>query len=252
MSKAFESLVADARADPDVLAMFLYGSRASGLATIHSDHDFGVIVDDEAVSSWTARLNSLDQAEFDGRAFTLAGFEAWADWSGPERWVRYALVDAKLLVDKTGNLRGLIEAKSIVPAVEARGFINARLDHLINQTYRCAKCHRDRNRLAARLEAAEAIPPLLDVVFALDGGRIRPYAKYLAFELETRPPASLPIAPELFLENLDQVLLGSSLEVLQKLVAEWEPICRTAGYGLVFDAWGDALPWMLQFTPSQN
>jgi predicted nucleotidyltransferase len=252
MSKAFECLIAEATADPDILAVFLYGSRASGQATIHSDHDFGLIVVDEAVSAWTARLKSFDQAEFDGRVFTLGGFEAWADWSGPERWVRYALVDAKLLVDKTGNLRDLIESKSIVPAVEARRYIDARLDHLINQTYRCAKCHRDGNNLAARLEAAEAIPPLLDAVFALDGGRVRPYAKYLALELETRPPASLPVSTQLFLESLDQLLLGSSLEVLQKLVAGLEPICRVAGHGAVFDAWGDVLPWMPRFKPSKE
>lgn len=124
--------------------------------------------------------------------------------------------------------------------------------HLINQTYRCAKCLRDGNRFGARLEAAEAIQPLLDAVFALDGGRVRPYAKYLAFELETRPPASLPVGPHLFLQRLDQLLSDSSLEVLQKPVAGLEPICRAAGHGTVFDAWGDARPWMLQYTPSQN
>jgi predicted nucleotidyltransferase len=53
MPRAFETLVAEARTDPNVLAIFLYGSRASGLASIHSDHGFGLVVLDEGVSAWT-------------------------------------------------------------------------------------------------------------------------------------------------------------------------------------------------------
>ncbi|HEY5071386.1 MAG TPA: hypothetical protein VII63_05080 [Caulobacteraceae bacterium] len=247
MSEAFERFVSEARGDPRVLALFVYGSQAKGRATAHSDYDFGLIVVDAAASDWTSRLEALDNSQFDGRLFSFAAFEAWADWNSPQRWVRYAMDGARLAFDRTGKVQGLIDAKARIPPAEIEAFVDQSLDHFVNQVYRCAKCRRDGDLRAARLEAVEAVAPLLDAVFGLDDGRLRPYPKHLAWELEARPPAAMPFPAEAFLAMLDRLFAGADLEMLQEMLAALEPIGRAAGHAAVFDAWGEALPWMLSF-----
>lgn len=61
-----------------------------------------------------------------------------------------------------------------------------RLDGWVNFAYRALKSGRDGRALEARLDAAESVPWLLDVVFATKA-RVRPYNKYLAWELRTHP-----------------------------------------------------------------
>ena len=61
-----------------------------------------------------------------------------------------------------------------------------RLDGWVNFAYRALKNDRDGRPLEARLDAAESVPWLLDVVFAI-AGRVRPYNKYLPWELRTHP-----------------------------------------------------------------
>ncbi len=250
--ESFERLVVEAQADPQVVALVLYGSQASGLATVRSDYDFAVIVADAVEREWVTRLEGPDRTGLDGRAFTQAGFDAWADWNGPLRWIRYALAGAKVVFDRSGRIGSILEANADVPRVGRAAFIDARLDHFVNQIYRCAKCRRDGDALAARIEAVAAIEPLLNVLFALDDGRIRPYAKYLTRELMQRPPASLRMAPATLIAHLERILAGSDLPALQALLAAIAPVARVAGHAAVLDAWGEALDWMLTAKPEPD
>ena len=56
----------------------------------------------------------------------------------------------------------------------------------MNFAYRALKSHRDGRPLEARLDAAESLAWLLHVVFTL-AGRLRPYNKYLPWELREHP-----------------------------------------------------------------
>lgn len=155
------------------------------------------------------------------------------------------------MVDKTGEVQSLIDDKGRVPIAENLVFIDASLDHFINQVYRVAKCRRDGDGFAARIEAARALEPLLDGVFALDGGRLRPFAKYLAWELRAHPLAKLPWAPEAFTALLLRVLSVADLAALQELLAGIERLARASGHDAVFEAWGQSLDWMRAFQPAQ-
>jgi hypothetical protein len=89
----------------------------------------------------------------------------------------------------------------------------------------------------ARLDAAESVPALLTMVFALHG-RVRPYNKYLIWELTRYPLGSarwdgLPAL-------LDRVL-GGDVEAQRYLFAAAEHEARLRGHGDVLTAWGDAL-----------
>ena len=65
-----DALLADARQDPDVLGVFLFGSRVrDGFADDRSDYDVGVVISDEAALAafderWPYRRGVQVEVEF--------------------------------------------------------------------------------------------------------------------------------------------------------------------------------------------
>lgn len=165
-SDRFNELLIIARADPNILAFLLLGSRGKGLSTEHSDYDCTLIVKDEAVNAYRAQSEELNREGFDLSVTTLTEFAEYAAWGSATAWDRYNFAHTKALVDKLGIVQKMIDEKGAVPASERGPFIRRSLDHYINQVYRSLKCHRDGDMVASRLEAAEGINPLLDAIFA--------------------------------------------------------------------------------------
>lgn len=238
----FERLLDLAKADPYILAFWLDGSRGKGRETAASDYDCTLVVADDKADAY-GELAAEFRDGFDLVVLTLGQFREAARWGGPDAWTRYNFVYLVPLVDKTGEIAALMQEKSVIPPTEVDAFIAARLDHFINQIYRAKKCARDGQALAAELEAAEAAAPLLDALFALNGGRLRPYYKYLEWEFEAHPLAHLPRAASELIPVL--LTLRSDGQVQSELFVEAQQLFREHGYGAVFDAWGEhALAWM--------
>lgn len=233
-------LLALAESNTDVLAFWLTGSRGKGRETSASDYDCVLIVKDEAFDAYRRRHAGRDRERTDCSVMTLASLRAHAAWGGPEAWDRYSYAHVRILVDRTAGLcQQILDEKARVPPEEATSFIDGRLDHYLNQTYRALKCLRDALPSAARLEAAEAVAPLLDALFAFDGGRLRPFYKYLAWELET-----YPLAAGQALALQAPALLDPDAETLRRLLRDTEALFRPAGHRAVFEGWGDDLAWM--------
>src|SRR3989338_2166151 len=172
--KRFETILAAAKADPNIIGFWLDGSRGKGIVTKYSDYDCTMIVKDRGLAAYKKQYEQLGEPEIELRVRTLEQFERYAAWGSPEAWDRYNFAHVKALVDKTGGkVQALIEEKGLVPRGEIRSFIHGSLDQYLNQVYRSIKCLRDGHKIGARLEAAEAIPPLLSALFALHGGRLR-------------------------------------------------------------------------------
>ena len=244
MAQTFDQLRALALDDPNVLAFWLGGSRGKGLATERSDHDCLMIVADAALSAYRERFQQVGRGDIDCTVMTLDEFRANGEWGGPQAWDRYSFAHVRVDIDKTGEVQALIDAKACVPADACANFIDASLDHYVNQVYRALKNARDGRAIAARLEAAEQIPPLLDALFALHGGRLRPYHKYLEWELETHPLERLPWPPEVFLGKLAAILERADPDLQREIFGTIEPLFRAAGHDAVLDAWGAALPFI--------
>ncbi|MEV6848592.1 nucleotidyltransferase domain-containing protein [Actinoplanes sp. NPDC051411] len=215
-----DEVLARAEGDPGVLGVVLTGSRARGLATAWSDYDVTVVVAEQA-EPWrhATRTATLDQV-----VCTVA---ALADTS--VSWPRYGFRGARVLLDRLdGGVAALVEKQASLSPEEAAGRARAALDAYVNQLYRCAKSRREGRADAARLDEMESVPWLLETVFALHG-RLRPYNKYLGWELENFPlpgqwnaalaPASVVAAP-------------------LRLFAEVEALARSRGHGDVLDEWG--------------
>jgi hypothetical protein len=240
----FHEILAEARAESGVLAMWLSGSRGKGRATTRSDYDLVIVVTEELLATARVRWGCHADRATDCTVMSWAQFEADAAWGAPDAWNRYSYARVRALVDRTGRAQALIDAKGRVPPGEVRAFVDANLDRYLNQTYRALKCHRDGLLAAARLEAADAVTPLLDALFALDDGRLRPYYKFLEWELELEPLQHAPFdAPELVSRCLAILAQADPADLRAMLVAV-DGTFRSNGHGAVFDGWGEDLCWM--------
>jgi hypothetical protein len=250
-AEVYAALLARAEQDPNVLAFWLGGSRGMGRPTEHSDYDCALIVADQAIDALRTEFGIEGVAQMDWRPgvdlllMTMGQLEHAAAWGSDQMGHRYAFAHLRAMIDKTGEAQPLIDAKARVPHEAVAGFIEGSLDYLINQLYRALKCLRDGDAPASRLEAAEAVKPYLDAVFALHGGRLRPYYKYLAWELETYPLDQLAFAPQELLDRLAAVLGEQAGLALRDLVAATLPAFRSAGFTASVAGWGEAMDWML-------
>jgi hypothetical protein len=251
-ARIYEDLLKRAQTDPAILAFWLGGSRGVGRSTEWSDYDVGIIVAEGAYAGFCRELGLEGPFQADWRpgvdlvVRTFPMFEAFAAWDTDERGYRYMFAHLEALVDKTGRAQPLIDEKARVPAATFAPFVRASLDHALNQTYRALKCRRDGDLVASRLEAAEAVAPFLDAAFAIHDRRLRPYYKYLAWELETWPLAKLPLGGAALLGRLQAVLDAPAAGALARLIADTMEAFRREGHGAAYDGWGEAMGWMLE------
>ena len=254
-AQIYETLLKRAHDDPAILAFWLGGSRGMGRATPHSDYDVGILVADEAYDEFRRELGLDGSFQADWRpgidlsVGTFPMFEAFSAWDLAERGYRYTFAHLNALVDKTGRAQPMIDAKARVPTEEVARFIHDSLDHALNQAYRALKCLRDGIPDASRLEAADGVNPYFDAVFALHDGRLRPYYKYLRWELETWPLTQLPIGDTRLMARALDVLGPAGGPALSGLLAAAEPAFRAAGHGAAYDGWGATLNWILKGQP---
>ncbi|MFB6725047.1 nucleotidyltransferase domain-containing protein [Kribbella sp. NPDC056345] len=192
------------------LGMVLSGSAGRGLETERSDLDVLVVVSPELVDRPLTRNTELELLPV-----TLQHLEKLAVF-GDDQWgYRWSYAWAPTLLDKTGGrIAQAVERQTRLSPEETLELLQQRLDAWINLTYRSLKSSRDGNLLAARMDAAEAISPFLDVVFALDG-QVRPYSKYLTWSLQHHPLPSWPTDD--LLETVEQYLAGNPEAIRQSL-----------------------------------
>ena len=103
--------------------------------------------------------------------------------------------------------------------------------------YRSLKNARIGLELASFLDAQESIPWFLEFVFAVHG-RLRPYNKWLAWELEAHP------LPWNDLPRLDRIARTGDPEEQRALFREVEAIAREHGHGGVIDGWEPDVEWL--------
>lgn len=175
----------DAAHGDDLLGLVLSGSAARDCATERSDLDVMVVLtDDAAAGRSTDKSPEVDEiVDAWSELLTVAPFgtEYW--------WYRWSYAWAPVLLDRTGGaLAEAVRRQATLSPEEADGVLidHDRLDGWLNFAYRALKNDRDGRVVEARLDAAESVPWLLDVVFAM-AGRVRPYNKYLPWELREHP-----------------------------------------------------------------
>jgi len=246
--RALERIVS--REDPDVRAIFVSGSAARGMATEHSDVDVYVVVTDEGA----ARRTTQKSPAVDEIVVTLAQLEAPGALGTDAWWYRWSFAWVEVLRDETGGrLERALAAQATLEGQEQMEVLVDRLDGYINFAFRSLKGERDGRRLEQRLDAAESVTWWLDVLFAL-AGRVRPYNKYLAWELRTHP---IEICPADEVLTLVERMLDGDSDAVRKAFAIVDQAARgfdqTQGDGRLartIDSWGEDQLALLRGSPS--
>jgi predicted nucleotidyltransferase len=195
----FQLVLQEAREDPQIVGLVLTGSRGKGFGSESSDFDVLLIVRPEALETFRARFHESESwPDFDWWVTSLPELEPIAaTWGEPlAREIfcneRYSFADVWVFVDKSGQVRELVNEKRRIPEEHRRPNVYTALGAYTNSLYDSLKCLSNGNDLGAWLEAADAIGLALTVIFALEG-RHRPYYGYLARELEARPLTTIPL-----------------------------------------------------------
>ncbi|MFD5514784.1 hypothetical protein [Streptomyces sp. NPDC127066] len=234
----YDAFVELATADPAVVGLVLKGSRAhDGMITPYSDHDLYVVVAD-GTSTDPTRFASHRGTGLDLVVVTLTEFRG----AGIPGWERYALARARIVLDRLdGGIARVLDRWARLDADEAFRSSGEWLDAYANSLYRSVKNHRDGLALAARLDAADSMRLLLELLFALDR-RPRPYNKYLEWELARYPLPGWDT--DRLLHAVDRVSATSDTALQRHLFTLVEKAARAAGHGDVLDAWGNDLDLM--------
>ena len=227
----FEDLVDVAREREEILGLYVFGSRGRKfMVDERSDWDATVVLSDEAVRQEFDREFPYEHgAVVEVVSTTLDELRDERDEHS-----RYASAHAEIVVDKTGGeLARVIADQERLPEQIGDAVAREALGGYINQTYRSL-------RYRTRLDAVEAVPYALRLIFALHG-RVRPYNKYLAWELEHHPLDDWN-GPDL-LSLLDRVLAGEP-DAQHNLFRLIEERARRAGLGDEIDTWEPDVEWL--------
>jgi hypothetical protein len=224
----YEQWLELARREERILGVVVTGSRGRG-ALVHdaSDWDLRVVVRD-GDEAFADTLDTPHGSDVEVSAATLEDFRSTL----PE-WDRYSYAHAAVPVDKLdGEIARLAAEKGSLGEEEANRAAQEALASYTNALYRSLRDTERGLDLAARLDAADAVSALLTAIFALER-RVRPFNKYLRWELETHPLAwDTSKLADLLAEALDGT--GAAQRVLFNKV---EPHIRAHGFAALIDDW---------------
>jgi hypothetical protein len=227
----FEDLLEVARSREEILGLYVFGSRGRNfMVDERSDWDVCVVLaGPEAREAFDREFPYAHGVRVEIVSVTLDELRTASSEHG-----RYAAAHADVVLDKTGGeLTRVVAELEWLPPGSKDAVVRDALDGYVNQAYRSL-------RYGTRLDAVEAIPHALRTIFALEG-RVRPYNKYLEWELRFHPLEDWT-ADEL-LPLLDRVLAGEP-EAQRELFRRVEPLARSDGYGDVVDSWEPDVAWL--------
>lgn len=238
----YQELVEECTHNNEVVGLVLGGSRGKSedFVTELSDYDIYIVVADDAEEKTKEHFQSLITKEldknFDGGIFTLSQFLELGNWDGEKSWEAYNLSHQKPVIDKTGEIKRILDAKGYIPGDKKADIIERALDAYMNSLYRSAKNWRDGNKFTAIFDASETLPPLLTALFALEG-RVKPYNKYLARELHHFPLSKFPWEVGTFVALCEKVITTGDLQTQKDILEKIRGLFLREGYIKSIEGW---------------
>jgi hypothetical protein len=234
----YEELVEVARADERVLGLVLTGSRGRGVfVRPDSDWDVRLVVSGDVLLECERQFETPHGSTIEVAVYSLAQFEQAGELGSSNGWDRYSYAHAEVVLDKLdGRIAGLVAEKGVLPPRAAHDVAARALDGYINSYHRSAKNAGLGLSIAARLDAAESVAPFLTALFAVHG-RVRPFNKYLRWELEAYPLEDELWAADALLPRLEAIVSTGAPREQQSLFRDVEALARENGLGEVVDSW---------------
>ena len=159
-------------------------------------------------------------------------------------WDRYSFTHSRVLLDRAdGEVVRLVQAWGRLSGAESLLVLETYLDGYLNYAYRSLKSHRDGRLFEARLDAVESLAWALPVIFGFER-RVRPYNKYLRWELEHHPLERPAWTAENLLPRLEQILDTGDPAAQRSLLRSVETAAREVGLDGIVDGWGDDLEFL--------
>lgn len=248
MEESYVRIKNQAQQDPNILGFFLKGSRGKGKVTPNSDYDMLIVAKDEVAEEYQKNFGTEDLKGNDLSVYGISEFKEYAAWGTEAVWDRYDFAHIKVEVDKlNGEIQKIVDEKGNIPGQEVDNLIRYHLDAYINGVFRSIKCTRDRDLFGARIEAAESITFFLILIFAFHG-RLKPYGKYLEWELNRFPLEKIQLTPAELIKQINTILALADIPTQQELLQMIERLARSNGYGDTIDGWEGKFDWMLKFS----
>jgi hypothetical protein len=170
---------------------------------------------------------------------TLADFRAEGMPGSGSEWNRPTFQHVRVEIDKLGgDIQRLVDEKARLGAEEARTLAAEALDDYINALYRSLRNSDGGRALASRLDGTESIRPLLVLLFAIDG-RVRPFNKWLEYEVR-RQPLSFPDV----LDRVAELAADPSVEAQRRVFGGVERLARERGMAALVDEWEPHVAWL--------
>lgn len=232
-----DRILAEAERDPDTLGVLVTGSHAAGTTDHESDYDVVWVLTEEArelrrQAGMPHHVKEMrDDGVLDGVYASPSELREIAEHPG---WYTAGFAEARVLLDKTGEVEELLEAIRTMPQERARVATAESFDAYLNSYYRSLKAWRRGDELAGRIEAAESVMHLVRTLFALEL-RPAPYPKRLREELCSLGEQGWPAG---YLERTLLALVSTGdPAVQQELEGRVERLLRGRGHGAVVDGW---------------
>lgn len=235
--EAYEAYLQKAKSDDRIIGIILAGGRGKGAFSENSDYDVILVTTDEGFES--VKKDYPKTEYIDSLPHAISEFREHAKTGTRTQYDKYTFTHNTAILDKTGEMQKLIDEKGTFESDKVQKIAHDALGGYLNLLHRSLKNLRDGNVLAGHLDATETIPRILTFIFAIEN-RVRPYNKFLVWELENHPLTKLPINSSDFIakikmitENADFETQKELLEIMRKLAIEnghTDEIADWAGY----------------------
>jgi hypothetical protein len=244
-STEYDNLLEVARSDARVIGFVLTGSRGrDAFVRAESDWDVRLVVRDDALEVCAATYQTAHGSAVEVVVFSLTGFEREGAIGSSSQWDRYSYRHAQVVLDKLdGRISQMVAEKGVLPSEAAQQIAERALDSYVNSYYRSAKNRRSGLIAEAHLDAVESISPLLDALFAFQE-RVRPFNKFLRWELEKFPLPGDLWSAERLLARLQTVAATAAIDEQQSLFRDVEQLARSHGFDAIIDGWEPDLAWL--------
>ena len=240
----YEELVEIAQHDDRIVGLVLTGSRGREFAVGDaSDWDVRLVVRDDVLDEYRERFGTPHGSTVEVVVLSLSELEDVGVRGSDTAWDRYSYVAATLAVDDVGDsLSRVLDRLGSLDRNEARQLAAERLDDYVNAYYRAAKNAQAGLADEARLDARESVPLCLDFLFAVNE-RVRPFNRFLRWELDRRPLPGAAWSAGALLMRLEAVA-AADLPEQRRLFRDVEALARAHGLGDVVDAWEPDVAWL--------